>query len=190
MSGAQSAARVSWALRWAWVTFGKWAPRWAALKIFGERQVSGAHQNFWKNLKILDLIQVFLCFDRSIFYSKEIYHEKTDDLGLFWLIFSPKYVKLDKLSLKNIINERKNERLFFSWAPMWAPLNLCQMSAELSAAHKFWIERERERERHFSLSDPYSAILTPTVKYKFRPKGKQILFQMYFEKNLLTSYKT
>ena len=72
------------------------------------------------------------------------------------------------------------------------------MSAELSAAHNFLIEREREHERHFSLSDPYSELgkrdfSSTSVKFDFycikygkssKPKNKIKYFWITLEHDL------
>ena len=53
-------------------------------------------------------------------------------------------------------DERKNERIFFYLSADLSAALFLKMSAELSAAHDFRDERERERERHFLVSDSYS----------------------------------
>ena len=52
--------------------------------------------------------------------------------------------------------QRKSERIFFYLSADLSAALFLKMSAELSAAHDFRDERERERERHFLMSDSYS----------------------------------
>ena len=54
-------------------------------------------------------------------------------------------------------NERENERNSFCLSADVSAALFLKMSAELSAAHNFRDERERERERHFLVSESYSA---------------------------------
>ena len=53
-------------------------------------------------------------------------------------------------------NEREKERIFFCLSADVSAALILKMSAELSAAHNIHDERERERERHFLVSDSYS----------------------------------
>ena len=55
----------------------------------------------------------------------------------------------------------ENERIFYYLSADVSAALFLKMSAELSAAHNFHDERERERERHFLMSDSYSAYNTP-----------------------------